>query len=200
MKLVGLYDSPFVRRVAISLHVQGYTFHHVPLSVFRNIDAFRLYNPLIKAPTLVLTDGTVLAESSLILDYLDERAERRLVPGAGSERVAALQTIGTALVACEKVAACVYETELRPVEKHYAPVIDRYRGQIATALEILDGKGITLAVGQPLDQVVITTAVAYRFAGHAIPDLLGHGRYPHLAALSAQCEELPAFLSAPLEG
>ena len=60
MKLIGLYDSPFVRRVAISLHVQGYTYQHVPLSVFRNIEAFRLYNPLLKAPTLVLSDGMVL--------------------------------------------------------------------------------------------------------------------------------------------
>jgi glutathione S-transferase len=200
MKLIGLYDSPFVRRVAISLHVQGFNFQHVPLSVFRNMDAFRLYNPLIKAPTLVLSDGTILTESSFILDYLDEQVpDKRLVPANGAARLAALQQLAIALVATEKTVALVYETALRPEEKHFAPLQERFRAQVTSALELLEARIGPLALGEHLNQVTITTAVAYRFIGHMVPDLLGHGRYPHLAALSTQCEELPSFLSAPLE-
>lgn len=200
MKLIGRYDSPFVRRVAISLHVQGFSFQHVPLSVFRNSDGFRLYNPELKAPTLVLGDGMVLTESSVILDYLDERTpERRLIPASGAARWEALQTITHGLVAAEKAVAIVYESILRPPEMHFAPMIERAREQVEAALKALEARGGFLTPGSVLTQVEITCAVAYRFVGYVAPDLLEEGRYPKLGALSAQCEELPAFLSAPLE-
>lgn len=199
MKLIGLYDSPFVRRVAVTLHAQGFAFEHVALSVFRNADAIKLYNPLLKVPTLVLSDGQTLTESGFILDYLDERVpERRLTPAAGPARVAALQTIATALVCAEAAVGYVYETKLRPEDKHFKTFIDRRHDQVATALALLESKNIQVGVGHKLDQVAITTAVAYRFVTHALPELVGHGRYPHLASLSTHCEELPCFLAAPL--
>ena len=74
MKLIGMLDSPYVRRVAISLDLYGVDFVHEPLSVFRSFDAFAQINPVVKAPTLVLDDGTVLMDSSLILDYLETLA------------------------------------------------------------------------------------------------------------------------------
>ncbi len=198
MKLIGLYDSPFVRRVAISLHVQGYTYQHVPLSVFRNIEAFRLYNPLLKAPTLVLSDGTTLTDSSVILDYLDEQVpESRLIPAHGPSRWAALQHITLALVTAEKAVAQVYETVLRPPEVQFAPLQLRFRAQVETGLGLLEERAMPLAPQEPLSQAVITTAVAYRFVSSVLPDVLENGRYPRLAALSAQCEDLPAFLAVP---
>lgn len=201
MKLVGMYDSPYVRRVAVSLHVQGFDYEHVALSVYRNIDAFRLYNPLTKAPVLVLSDGAILADSSCILDYLDQRVpERRLVPADGAARVAALQTITIALVAAEKAVALVYETTMRPKEVQHAPAIERATGQLATALDLLEAK-LPFAVthGGALDQVAITAAVAYRYVAHTQPALILHGRHPQLAALSAQCEQLPPFQATHYE-
>ncbi len=69
MKLIGMLDSPYVRRVAISLQLLDLAFEHQSLSVFRGFDAFRRINPVVKAPTLVCDDGTVLMDSSLILEY-----------------------------------------------------------------------------------------------------------------------------------
>lgn len=200
MKLVGLYDSPYVRRVAISLHVLGFAYEHVALSVFRNIEALKLYNPLIRVPTLVLADGQTLADSSFILDYLDERVpERRLIPAGGAERLAALQTLSIALVVADKAVARLVELTLRPKELHHAPLIERFTGQLVSALTLLETRlPFAVSRGGPLDQVAITSAVAYRYVVHSAPDLVLQGRYARLAAHSAQCEQLPAFQAVPL--
>jgi glutathione S-transferase len=50
MRLVGMLDSPYVRRVAISLKFMGVPFSHEPLSVFRDYDTFGAINPVVKAP------------------------------------------------------------------------------------------------------------------------------------------------------
>ena len=46
MKLVGMLDSPYVRRVAISLDLYGVAFEHQSLSVFRTFDEFSQINPV----------------------------------------------------------------------------------------------------------------------------------------------------------
>jgi glutathione S-transferase len=71
MILIGQYDSPFVRRVGIALTLYGMAFEHRPWSAFGNADALRAYNPLTRVPILVLDDGLALADSHIILDYLD---------------------------------------------------------------------------------------------------------------------------------
>ncbi len=76
-----MLDSPYVRRVAIALQLLGLPFEHRALSVFRTFDQFRAINPVVKAPTLVCDDGTVLMDSSLILDYAETlAAPRSLLP------------------------------------------------------------------------------------------------------------------------
>jgi glutathione S-transferase len=69
VQLIGMLDSPYVRRVAISLQHLGVPFEHRSISVFRTFDQFQRINPVVKAPTLVCDDGTVLMDSTLIIDY-----------------------------------------------------------------------------------------------------------------------------------
>ena len=127
MKLIGLFDSPYVRRVAVSMRLQGFAFEHVALSVFRNKEEMHNINPLIKVPMLVLDNGDKLIESSFILDYLDGAAapERRLVPASGEARQRLLQQCAVALVATEKAIQIYYDTNLRPAEFSYAPWVAR---------------------------------------------------------------------------
>lgn len=47
MKLVGMLDSPYVRRVAISLEAMGVPFEHAALSVFSDYEAFGAINPVV---------------------------------------------------------------------------------------------------------------------------------------------------------
>ena len=57
MQLIGMMDSPYVRRVAISLHVLGLPFEHRSVSVFRHFDEFAKINPVVKAPPRVDARG-----------------------------------------------------------------------------------------------------------------------------------------------
>ena len=83
MKLIGMLDSPYVRRVAISLQLLGLRFEHQSLSVFRGFAEFQGINPVVKAPTLICDDGEVLMDSTLIIEYAEALARpRTLMPTA----------------------------------------------------------------------------------------------------------------------
>ena len=83
MQLIGMLDSPYVRRVAIALIIARTPFIHRPISLFRHIDQFSQLNPLLKAPTLLTDDGAALMDSSVILDYLASVDPRRRRADAG---------------------------------------------------------------------------------------------------------------------
>ncbi len=202
MRLIGMLDSPYVRRVAVSLHALDLPFRHEPVSVFRQYDAFAATNPVVKAPTLVTGDGTVLMESSLILDYLDRLVppERRLSPAEPVPMARAQRFVGLALAACEKSVQLVYEFELRPAEKQHQPWIDRVAGQLATAYRLLEtemGSGEAWLAGDRPLQADISVAVAWRFTQELLPGRIDPAEHPALAAFSARAEALPAFRAAP---
>ena len=54
MLLIGMFDSPFVRRVAVTLKVLEIPFEHGNWSVGRDFERIREFNPLGRVPTLVL--------------------------------------------------------------------------------------------------------------------------------------------------
>src|SRR3546814_6962420 len=118
MLLVGQYDSPFVRRVGVSLRVLGFDYEHDRRSVFGDFDSMRETNPLGRIPSLMLEDGTVLIDSAAILDWLDETVgpERALIPRAGAERRRALRLIALATGAVDKAGAAAYERIIRPAQ------------------------------------------------------------------------------------
>src|ERR1700687_1593513 len=88
MVLIGMMDSPYVRRVAVSMKLMDLAFEHRAVSVFRQFEEFRAGNPVVKAPSLVCDDGLVLMDSTLILDYLEQQvaSPKRLMPEAGAAR------------------------------------------------------------------------------------------------------------------
>ena len=139
MILVGQYDSPFVRRVAVSLRVLGFSYEHDTRSVFADFDAMRKVNPLGRIPSLVLDDGTVLVDSDAILDHLDESVgpERALVPKSGVVRREALRRIALAAGAVEKIGAAAYERLIRPAELRWPQWIERCRTQGSGAIAAL---------------------------------------------------------------
>src|ERR687898_2565159 len=95
MMLVGQYDSPYVRRVAVSLRVLEFEYEHDTRSVFADFDAMRAINPLGRIPSLVLDGGEVLIDSAAILDWLDQTVgpERALLRPGGTQRRRALRPI-----------------------------------------------------------------------------------------------------------
>lgn len=195
MQLIGMLDSPYVRRVAISLKCLGISFEHRSLSVFRDFETFSRINPIVKAPTLVTDDGTVLVDSTLILQYAESLSETSLMP-KGRQQIQALRLIGLALMACDKTVQIVYERTLRPAEKQHQPWLDRVTTQLQAAYAQLEQSSFTCA---PLMQADLTTAIAWRFTQLYTPDIITPKAYPQLAAFSAQAEALPAFVTTPVE-
>lgn len=193
MKLIGMLDSPYVRRVAISLQLLELPFEHQSLSVFRGFDEFRRTNPVVKAPTLVCDDGTVLMESTLILQYAEALAGRSLLPSEPQALARSLRTVGLALVACEKAVQIVYERGLRPADKQHEPWVARVTGQLLAACDGLEQAASTMN----MDQTGVSTAVAWEFIQKMVPDAVPAARYPNLVAFAERAETLPAFRAAP---
>jgi glutathione S-transferase len=196
MQLVGQYDSPYVRRVAISLHLLGLPFTRNTISVFADEAQMRRINPLVRIPSLVLDDGEVLVDSHALLDHIDEMVgpERALLPPRGPERRRALRIVAYATGAIDKAGAVAYERLLRPADKVHQPWIDRCQGQLAAALAALEALPQSpWLMGPRIMQPDITAAAMLGYLRLRVPDGLLAGRYPHLERLSAACEALPAF-------
>ena len=202
MKLVGMLDSPFVRRVAISLRLLGLPFEHAAISVFRGFDTFEQINPVVKAPTLLCDDGSVLMDSTLMLVYAEALAGRSLMPAAPAELTRELRLIGLALAACEKTAQIIYERGLRPAEKRHEPWIERVSGQLHAACRELDRElgASPLDSGEAgLRQSAITVGVAWTFTQCIIPEVVPADAFAHLAAHAAAVERLPVFRAIPCD-
>ena len=120
MLLVGMLDSPYVRRAAVTGTLLGLSFEHRSVSVFRHMEAFRAVNPLIKAPTLVADDGAVITDSNLIIQHMEDVAGRSLRPTDTAERSRDLSLTGIGIVAADKAVAIEYERK-RPEAQRYAP-------------------------------------------------------------------------------
>jgi glutathione S-transferase len=193
MILVGQYDSPFVRRVAISLWLLGFSYEHDTRSIFGDFEALQRINPAGRIPALVLRDGETLIDSAAILDWLDETVgpERALTPPRGPERRRALYLIALAVGAIEKIGATIYEQLIRPSQYRWPDWIARCEAQGQGAIEALARE--EWPDRGPPRQAEITTACLIRHVRLARPSLLLPGRHPSLDALSARCEAIPEF-------
>jgi glutathione S-transferase len=206
MKLIGNYLSPYVRRVAVSLNILAWPFELDEVSAFKDPAVVRRYNPLVRIPVLVLDDGSTLFESGAILDEIDRLAgtERCLTPSEGLQRRRVVQTTAIAAACAEKAQWSFYEGRVRPAEKLHAPWIEHNDKQVLAGFEHLDG--IAAKVGlegwiagtQNISQADVTTAVAYTFASTVRSKLDLARRFPRLSRFVKRCEDLPAFLRAPL--
>ena len=198
MILIGMFDSPFTRRVAISATVLGIPFEHRSWSVGKDFDRIREYNPLGRVPALVLDDGETLVESAMILDWLDQQVgpQRALLPASGAARTQALTFIALATGAADKGIHIVIERAFRPEEKRHAPWTDRCRVQVHGALAELDRLCTTTAdskwlIGEAMTQADITLACYATYLRDAVP--LDLSTYPALHARATRCEALPVF-------
>lgn len=197
MILIGQYDSPFVRRVAIAMRLYGLPFEHWPWSTFGDRDRLADYNPLSRVPTLLLDDGDVLIESAAILDYLDEIAEagKPLIADHGIERRQALKICALATGLADKAVSLLYEGLLR---KEQSPVwVERCETQIGRALDVLEqdfsARGSPFWFGNDIGHADIAVACALRFVGEAHGHLFDVEKYPALATLAGRCEALAPF-------
>jgi glutathione S-transferase len=193
MILIGQYDSPFVRRVGIALTLYGLPFAHRPWSVFGDGEAIRALNPLMRVPVLVLQDGCVLADSHMMLDYLDSQVAAPLFPRAEPARHRALRIAALGCGLADKAVSLFYERRLHDVTS--ATWEARCKVQIGSVLAALEAERPASRwwFGDEIGHADIAVACAWRFATDAHPGLIDETDYPALAAHAARAEALAAF-------
>jgi glutathione S-transferase len=205
MKLIGMLDSPYVRRVAISLDALGVPFEHESVSVFTTFERFRSINPVVKAPTLICDDGGILMDSALILQCVE--AERfpegsPLWSRDPALRLLQFRTVSYASAAVDKVVQLVYEKQLRPASVQYEPWLKRVRGQFTAAFARLE----SLLAGEPAltdgapTHASIWPAVVWQLTQSLIADEVPAARFPTLERLSRESEGTPLFQRWPPDG
>jgi len=201
--LVGMLDSPYVRRVAIAAQFLGIPYKHRPLSVFNDYDEFRGINPLVKAPTIVCDDGTLLVDSSLIIEYLTHESAGNvsLMPADEEGYREALQLTGVALVATEKIVQITYETLRRPAETLHEPWLKRLLQQLHGALKQLDA-AVDIddgwLFGSEISHADIMIAITWRVSQFIVAGHVDAADYQNLVRFSARAEQLPEFNACPL--
>ncbi len=197
MILIGQYDSPFVRRVAIAMRLYGLPFEHKPWSTFGDRDRLAEFNPLSRVPTLVLDDGEVAIESAAILDYLDEIANGKppLIAPKGAERRQALKICALSTGLADKAVSLLYEGLLRSEKSNVW--VERCETQIARVLDVLENdlseRKSPYWFGDDIGHADIAATCALRFLREAHPHLFDEQKYPSLAGLAARCEVLAPF-------
>ncbi|MES1974030.1 MAG: glutathione S-transferase family protein [Pseudomonadota bacterium] len=196
MLLIGQYDSPFVRRVAVTLKFYGLAYEHSPLSTFGDADEIARLNPLRRVPTLVFDDGVVMVDSSAIIEVLDEMVgpERALLARRGEERRAVLRWCAFAAGAAEKGVSLVYEGAFREGLPMW---VERCRAQVIDTLDLLEreraaAKGPWL-LGDTMSHADVLLGTVARFIGEALAGQFLMEGWTAIADHAARCEALPEF-------
>jgi glutathione S-transferase len=204
MRLIGMLDSPYVRKVAVTLDQLGLPFAHESISVFRDFARFHGINPLVKAPTLVCDDGTVLMDSALIVQYVESTlpSAQSLWSSDAAERRAEFRAVALAHMACEKAAQLVYEQNLRPKEFQYEPWVKRVTGQLLAAFGELERELARhpALFARERSHAAIMAGIAWQFAQSLLAIVVPAGGHPLLSAHSRRMEATPSFLRFPPDG
>lgn len=199
MILVGQFDSPFVRRVAVTLNHYHMPFTRNLLSVFRNVEEMQQINPLLRVPALILETGEVLIDSGAIIDHLDEAAgpARAMTPAHGPERRKVLQAVTLAVGATEKAVALFFE-RLFHTDKHINRDYEkRLLSQLTAAIEKLESDcGTPWFFDSKMTQADITIGCLVFYLKMRVPEAFPLNKYPKLHALALHCETKEDFVKA----
>jgi glutathione S-transferase len=196
--LIGMFDSPYVRRVAVSLEQLGVPFDNLPWSVGKDQERLRALNPLGRVPVLLLPSGEVLIESAIILDFFDEQAgpERRLLHAAGAPRRAVQDWLALITGTLDKGIQIAYERIFKPAEKQHEPWLQRCREQTKGGLLELDRRcaergDAPWLCGDAISQADVSLACFVTYLRDSVQVNLDWS--PALRDRVARLESLPVF-------
>jgi glutathione S-transferase len=199
MILVGQFDSPFVRRVAVTLNHYHMPYERNPLSIFSNAKQVQKINPLLRVPSLTLEDGTTLIDSGAILDFLDEKAgpARALTPAHGPERRRVLQAMALSTGCSEKVVTIVFERLFHPGKALSKDWEGRCLSQLTAGLERLESDcGSPWFIDSHISQADVTIGCMLSHLKLRLPEAFPATKYPKLHSLSLHCETRDEFVAA----
>jgi len=197
MILIGQYDSPFVRRVAIALATYGVVFEHRPWSTFGDAETIAKFNPLRRVPTLVLDGGEVFTDSLTLLLVVDQLVgpDRASLARSGQDGGELLRLSAFAAGVADKAVSLLYERLLR--DQAFPLWVERCRAQIIETLDLLaamrEARSTTYLFDEALSHADVILATMTRFIREALAAEFDWSRWPALVAHSELCEALPVF-------
>lgn len=199
MILIGQYDSPFVRRVAVTLKLYKLNYEHRPWSAVGDADRIAEINPLMRVPTLVTNEGGGVTDSGTIVQLLDHMAGygaflSRNWPQQGQVLRLAAFASGVA----DKAVALIYE---KAFHKDVVPTWhERLRRQVADTLAMLDRERAASEApwlfGERLSHADVMIGTMFRFLREALAGEIDLDPYKALKKHSKACEALAEFKNA----
>lgn len=199
MTLFSHVASPFGRKVLVLLHETGQqtrvTLHPVTLSPTAPDDTFNKANPLGKVPALQLADGSVIHDSRVILDYLDQQhVGNPLIPPGGSARWRRLTLASTADGIMDAAVLIRYERGLRPAQKQWQAWMTAQSDKVLRALASFEQNAMA-ELASHFDIAAISLACALAYLDLRLPDLDWRTPNPQLTAWYAEVHLRPSMLA-----
>ncbi len=197
MTLFHSPSSPFVRKVLVLLHETGQS-DRVALQAAQltpvNPDAGVVEsNPAGKIPALRLADGSVLHDSRVILDYLDQQhVGVPLIPLSGSARWRRLTLASLADAILDAAVLMRYETFLRPAEKRWDEWLAGQQEKVERSLAYFE-QDCLAELSSHFDIAALSLACALGYLDLRQPELGWRERYAGLAAWYAEVSQRPSM-------
>ena len=200
-KLHGAFGSPFVRKAIVALTEKGIPFEHEQTIPFGAPPEYRKISPLGKIPAFTTDDGRTLADSSVIVAYLEKtKPEPALYPSDPYDYARALwfeeygdgglaPIIGPKIFFAKIIGPRLFKREpdlaaiQKVVEEELPPMFDYLEREIGNK-EWLVGDKFSIA-----DIGIATQFVNFQLAGYTIDAK----RWPKLAAYIAKVHSRPSF-------
>ena len=187
--------SPFVRKVMVLVHETGLTDRVTCETVdgWSEPEQLTAENPLSMVPTLVLDDGTVLYDSTVICEYLDRQHQGAImVPGSDARwRILREQALADGIL--DAAVLLFVETVKRPEAQRWAWWIELKQRLIIRSLDYLEEQVADLRERIDLGTISIAVALSYLDLRGAVGDWR-EGR-PGLAAWHAGFAERPSMIA-----
>lgn len=186
MKLVYSTASPFARKIRITAMELG-LFDRIEfvspiqaIPVTENEDYARNVSPLRKIPALILDDGTVVVDSYVIAEYLDELAGGKLIPASGLKKWQARTDHSILQGMLDALLLCRYERMVRPEQFRWAEWIDDQFKRAWDGLTRYEAHPDVMT--RPLDLVQINLVCVLGYLDFRFPDCGWRKTFPKLDA------------------
>lgn len=196
MKLFWSSRSPFARKVAVTAHELGLfgALDLVPVvpMVTRPDPRLAAVNPLMKVPTLQLEDGSVIFDSHVICDWLDQQTGGgRIVPRPAKRRLWALRREALCDGALEVMLALRAE-DRRPAEHREPRLIAAYESRLHAVLAAIEADADSIT--DEIDIGSIATACTLAYFDFRFPGLRWRAGHTATSGWFARFSQRPSML------